>query len=169
MKITPSGAISRLSLRLRERRYRESQGERPPLTSADEENISEFERLITAGIRLLDLENEALEAGDVTRVAGYFERKSELLREMSLRQPVIEPFLNDDIPEIVNLRGLIRELSENFKRNGRLLEGMAMASRSILSEVERVRQRQSLNGVYDKTGQLKTGLDRKSGSILKKL
>ncbi|MFG6082807.1 hypothetical protein ACEUZ9_004039 [Paracoccus litorisediminis] len=169
MPISPSGAISRLSKRFGERRKRQMAGDRPPLTSDDEKNISEFEVLITTGIRVLEMENEALVSGDVARVAEYYERKTELLRELTLRQPVIEPFLKDDLPEIANLRDLIRELRDNLQRNGVLLQGMASASRSILSEIERVRKRQSLDGVYDKSGHVRAGLGAPSGKTLKNL
>lgn len=125
--------------------------------------------MISAGIRVLQLENEALMSGDVARVADFFDRKTELLRELSVRQPVIEPFLKDDVPEIVNLRELIRELADNLKRNGKLLEGMAAASRSILSEIERVKKRQSLDGVYNKAGQVSPGLGSPSGKTIKNL
>ena len=53
--------------------------------------------------------------------------------------------------------GRTRAAVERMKlwENGRLLKGMAEASRAILDEVDRVRSRQSLHGLYDKTGQLR--------------
>lgn len=157
MKISPSGAISRLGIRLRERRNR-SGGGRVALTDTDDDNISKFETLIADAIFVLEQENDALVEGDVQRVAGFFESKSELLKTLELRQPVIEPFLREDIPEISVLKDLISDLSVQLKRNGQLLEGMADASRSIISEVERVRKRQGLEGLYDKTGQLRENI-----------
>lgn len=155
MKVSPTGAISRLGIRLRERRNRSAAGDRPALTETDDANIAQFERLIRDAVMLLDKENVALEEGDVGLVAEFFDAKSELLKSLELRQPVIEPFLREDIPEIATLRSLIRELSDQLQRNGQLLKGMAEASRSIISEVERVRKRQGLSGLYDKSGQLR--------------
>lgn len=154
MKISPSGAISRLGIRLRERRNR-STGDRIALTDTDGDNISGFEKLISDAIFVLEQENDALVEGDVEKVAGFFRSKSEVLKTLELRQPVIEPFLREDIPEVATLRSLISDLSVQLKKNGQLLEGVAEASRSIVSEVERVRKRQGLEGLYDKTGRLR--------------
>lgn len=169
MRILATGALSRLGLRLGERRQRTQAGDRPALTSDDEANIADFESLVGDAIRLLAHENDALVEGDVAGVAGFHEAKLQLLRELTLKQPVIEPFLREEIEPMASLRALLREFAEQLRKNGELLSGMASASRSILSEVERVRQRQSLNGVYDKTGQVRRDLDRRDGKIVKNL
>ena len=158
MKVTASQAISRLGARLGERRRRASQGERPPLTRDDEQNISEFTRIVDDTIQVLAIENDALKNGDVSRVADCFEAKSQLMKDLTLRQPVVEPFLREDMDEIAELKLRIRKLADSLEQNGILLQGMAAASRSIISEVENIRRRQSLDGVYDKTGQKRTGL-----------
>lgn len=169
MKVSPSAAISRLGLRFGERRRRAQDGERPPLTTDDENNISDFASLISETIRLLDGENQALIAGQVSRVSEYYEEKERLLRELTLKQPVIEPFLTETTPEIIDLRTLIVKLSESLSRNGDLLKGMAEASAAIISEVEHIRKRQSLEGVYDKTGQRRQGMMTSSGKVVKNL
>lgn len=139
------------------------------MTSLDEENVADFESLVANAIRLLERENDALVAGDVAAVAGFHEAKSQLLRELTLKQPVIEPFLRSEAEPMVSLRDLVRELAAQLRKNGELLAGMASASRSIQSEVERVLERQSLNGVYDKTGQVRRDMNRRDGKIVKNL
>lgn len=169
MEVGPSSAISRLGARLGERRRRARDGERPPLTRDDEENIGSFSRIIEQTIALLGVENDALAAGDVGKVADCYEAKSRLLKDLTLRQPVVEPFLKEDIPEIAGLRDLIGSLAESLKRNGELLEGMSNASRAIISEIETLRRRHSLEGVYDKTGQTRGRSDTSSGRFAKKI
>lgn len=169
MKVPPTSALSRLGLRFGERRQREQGGERPPLTTDDETNISEFAALVSRTIALLAIENEALVSGSVTGVSECFEEKSHLLRELTLRQPLVEPFLKEETPVILDLRVLVRDLAESLRRNGDLLKGMAEASTTILSEVDRIRRRQSLDGIYDKTGQKRHGLGTSSGRIFKNL
>jgi len=169
MKILPTGAISRLGIRLSERRRRSQAGENPALTETDYDNITEFEKLIGGAIKILELENEALERGDARGVADLFESKTRLLNDLTIRQPVIEPFLKEDVSEIAALRGLIRELAEHLHRNSELLQGMATASRTMISEIERMRKRQSLDGIYDKTGQRLPGMDKKAGRVVKNL
>ena len=170
MKVSASSAISRLGLRFGERRQRQEGGERPPLTSDDEANISDFALLIERTIALLALENEALVAGNVTAVSDFYEEKARLLRDLTLKQPVVEPFLTEETPEILVLRGLVRDLAESLGRNGDLLKGMAAASTSILSEVARIRDRHSLDGIYDKSGQKRQGMGHSAGGkVIKNL
>jgi len=169
MKIPSPGAISKLGIRLRERRQRAGGDEDPALTSDDESNITEFEGLVRKTNALLQRENEALGRGEVERVAEFFSAKQELLKFLQLRQPLVEPFLRKQIPEIVTLRDHVKELSENLKRNGQLLSGMAEASRSIVSEVERIRKRQGLDGIYDKSGQIRPNLGSTDRKVEKNL
>jgi hypothetical protein len=169
MKVPRASAISKLGIRLRERRGRASAGDHPALTETDDENIASFESLLSRAIDVLNLENQALIEGNVSDVSGYYQAKSDLLKSLELRQPVIEPFLREDIPEIRRLKELIGDLATQLTRNGQLLEGMAEASRSIISEVERVRRRQGLEGLYDKTGQLRENLGETGRKIEKNL
>lgn len=60
------------------------------------------------------------------------------------------------------LRTLIRDLASQLEINERLLRGMAEASRSIKAEIEHLRERQSLKGVYTAKGQLQENLKPKS-------
>ncbi|WP_134680630.1 hypothetical protein [Paracoccus ravus] len=167
--ITASSAISRLGQRLGERRRRRSEGAHPAFTSDDLQNISDFEKLVEDTIRLLNLENDGLASGNVLRVAECYEAKSGLLRELTLKQPVIEPFLKEDVPELTRLRELLRQLAENLRRNGELLSAMAAASRSILSEIDHIRRRQSLDGIYDKSGQRRPGMGPRPNATGQKL
>lgn len=169
MKVLPSGAISRLSLRIGERRQKKKEGQSGRMTSMDEENVSDFDNLITAGIKLLDLENDALNTGDIARVAEFYDRKNELLINLAQKQPLVEPFLKEETDQVKALCEKIRSLAQKLQENGKLLEGMSNASRTVVNEVERLRRRQSLDGMYDKTGQLIRGLNKISGKFTKNI
>ena len=160
MKIAPTAALTRLASRFNERRARAALGERPPMTEADEENITAFAHVIDELINLLERENEALRQGDLEEVVHLFEGKQEMLRRLETRQPVIEPFLREsaEITEALRLR--IRSLAAQLETNGTLLASMAEASQTIRAEVNRVRDRHSLKGMYNKTGQA-----RESGTM----
>lgn len=168
MIVSPREAISRLGIRLRERKARqehEEVEERAIVTDEDLANLDEFSGLVQEAVDLLRLENDALRLADTGRVAAYFRRKQELLRLLSIRQPLIEPQLKLDREDVHEAKVRLRALAEELRLNANLLAGVAAASHTILSEVDRIRKRQSLEGVYDKTGRLRkdlTGGDKHS-------
>lgn len=168
-KVTATSAISRLGLRFGERKRRSEDGENPALTSTDEGNIQDFSLLVQSAMDLLEIENEALLVGDARRVSACYEEKSRILRDLTFKQPVVEPFLRDETPEILALRAMIRDFAGLLQRNGELLEGMANASRTILAEVENIRKRQSLDGLYDKSGQRVKVPTQASGKVISNL
>lgn len=167
MALRAEPVLSRLGLRLRERRH--AGGGAGSLTAEDLENVDSFEQVLSQTLSLLGAENEALVAGDIAAVAGLYDEKSRLLKTLELHQPRIEPFLREGGEPVANLRGLIRDLAEQLQVNGRLLKGMAEASRSILDEIERTRNRQSLRGLYDKSGQLRAMAAPESNGLRKTL
>ena len=151
--------FSRFGARFLERRRRATHGESPALTRDDEENIAAFEQLIRDAIQLLEKEQVALKSGVIADVARFYQAKSHILKLLELRQPLIEPFLKEKIPQIESLRDLLREFSAQLIENGRRLEGMALASRAINAELDRIRNRNSLQGIYDKRGKLRRGFE----------
>lgn len=152
--IPPTSPLSRLGLRLNERRARKKDPN-TGLTAEDESNIESFEAILSSTLDLLRQENEALRNRDVTKVTSFFEEKARLLETLETKQPVVEPFLKLEVPAVLQLRSLIRDLAEQLKLNEHMLHGMARASRTILTEVEHLRTRQSLQGIYTKSGQLR--------------
>jgi flagellar biosynthesis/type III secretory pathway chaperone len=167
MPLRPEPVLSRLGLRLRERRH--SGGAGSSLTDEDRKNVESFEQVLTQTLALMAAENDALVAGDIAAVAGLYDEKARLLKTLELHQPRIEPFLREGGEPVAALRGLIRDLADQIQVNGRLLKGMAEASRSILGEIERTRSRQSLRGLYDKSGQLRSTAAPESGNLRKTL
>lgn len=153
MKLTPAAAISRIAARFQERRSRAALGERPPLTGDDEENISRFAAVVAELTALLERENDALLQGDVAAVVDLYPQKQVLLTRLETRQPVVEPFLHESAEVAAALRSRIQALATQINRNADLLSAMSDAARAIRLEVTRVRDRHSLKGMYDKSGQ----------------
>lgn len=154
MIIPPLPAISRLAQRFHERRARAAMGERPPLTTDDEENIVSFSVIVKELIQLLEDENAALRHSDLMQVIDLFPHKETLLKRLENSQPVIEPFIRDDTEITRMLRDHLRALAEQIQTNAVLLSAMAEASRSIRLEMVRVRERHSLKGMYGNKGQV---------------
>lgn len=152
MSLKAEPVMSRLGLRLRARRHAGGGGS--TLTDEDRDNLDRFQEVLARTLDLLGAENAALGLGDTATVAELYDEKARLLKTLELHQPRVEPFLRDGGEHTASLRDLIRSLADQLQVNGRLLKGMAEASRAIMDEVERARSRQSLHGLYDKTGQL---------------
>ena len=172
MKIFPREALSRLGERLRQLRDERRQQERAPEPLAVDEdlnNILIFEASLDETIALINLENRALEAGETARVALYFNRKEELLRLLSVQEASVAQLIRSEHPEALRIKEKLRRLSAELKDNANLLTGVASASHSILAEIDRIRKRQSLEGVYDKDGQLRKDLQQRDPRPLRKI
>lgn len=154
MIIPPLPAISRLASRFHERRARAAMGERPPLTSDDEENIVNFSIIVKELTQLLEEENSALRHADMVQVINLFPQKEVLLKRLENSQPVVEPFIRDSAEITMALREHLRILAQQIQTNAVLLSAMAEASRSIRLEMDRVRERHSLKGMYGNKGQV---------------
>lgn len=157
MRVPPTAPLTRLGLRFNERRERAARGETSAMTESDEKNITAFTQVVEQLSDLLQQENEALQRGDIDQIAEIFQIKQELLRRLETRQPVVEPFLRKsaDVTEI--LRERIGVLAGILEVNATLLGSMAEAAHAIRGEVGRVRDRHSLKGMYNKSGQAREG------------
>lgn len=111
--VRPTSALSRLGIRLGERRSRMGQGA-AALTEEDETNIAGFEALLGQTLEILRRENAALEERDIEGVASCFQEKAALLESLETRQPVIEPLLSQDTPAVAPLRQLIRDMGRSI-------------------------------------------------------
>lgn len=172
MKISPASAISRLSVRFGERRRQEHapQDAEPEITPTDDERkIRDFSLLVLRVSALLDEEHDAYRAGDVVKVSGYADRKAGLLEDLLQAQPSVEHLLAGETAGVPELRGHVRDLSDKINRNADMLRGMTDASLTIISEVDRIRRGQSLDGVYDKTGNRREEMASPGGRIVRNL
>lgn len=98
------------------------------MPSDEEVRIRDFSLLVLRVSALLDEEHDAYRAGDVMKVSGYAERKTELLEELLRGQSSVEHLLAGDVAGAQELRGHVHDLSERINRNADMLRGMTDAS-----------------------------------------
>ncbi|MFC2970553.1 hypothetical protein [Acidimangrovimonas pyrenivorans] len=123
------------------------------MTDEDRQGLAAFESDIVAVTELLQDEIAAIGAGDLDRVGGLYERKAELLKRIELRMPVVELFLRDRLAGDDPLRARFAAFRAAVEEDSALLDRMSQATAEIVREIEKIRDRHSLNGLYGKSGQ----------------
>ncbi len=158
---------SRFRKRMQARRETSASG--PVLTEEDDANLAAFEANIDATLDLLHDEIAAVEAGHLDRVTELYDRKADLLKRIELKIPVVEPFLAAAVDAAPALREKVRRLKGAVQENSVLLSRMSEATRDIVREIEKIRNRHSLDGLYGKSGKPVTGQDGQQLRIDKEL
>ncbi|WP_194134456.1 hypothetical protein [Salipiger mangrovisoli] len=108
--------------------------------------------LIDRLARLLRDEIAAIGKGELARVEELFPRKQELLAEIEAAFADPEPLLGGDDPAAEKLRDSLSGLRELIHSDLALLRRMTEATGAVAKEIDRIRERQSLRGVYGKDG-----------------
>jgi len=119
--------------------------------SNDEKNqMSFFLESIDRMCDLLKKENNSIKSGNLDIINELFEMKKEGLRTIENKAPLVEHLINSDsFPESPKK---IKELKMLVDENGVLLERMNAAAKVISSELNKIKNKHSLNGLYEKTG-----------------
>lgn len=99
---------------------------------------------------LLQKENNSIKSGKLDVINELFEMKKEGLRIIEARTPLVEHLINH--PLFDSAPNKIRKLKYLVDENGVLLERMNAAARTIGAELKKIRDKHSLNGLYEKTG-----------------
>lgn len=151
---------SRFRRRIAARRERAAAGLEPGpvLTDEDSHNLQEFEADTETVTALLQQEIQAIRAGRLETVMELYPRKAELLKRIELLMPVVEPFLKERIPGDLELAGRIAALKAAVQEDSALLERMSEATAAIVRDMEKIRNRHSLDGIYGKSGRRVTGV-----------
>lgn len=102
---------------------------------------------VEALTEILGTENAALHEGELDRVHALFPRKAELAE--AVEAELAQPGLLDD-PEV---RARVAGLRQLVARNETLLASVAGAASDIVAEMERIRRRHGLSGLYDRDGE----------------
>lgn len=132
---------------------RSAGGSRTTPTSEDIQNIVEFSRRLDAATEILSEEVAAINEGRLDAVSDLFEKKAAALKWLEIRMPVIEPFLDHEIVATTKLQEKLTNLRQVATEDSELLERMAIAARTIVREMEKASSRNSLDGLYGKSGQ----------------
>ena len=121
------------------------------IPSSDENTqMSFFLESIDRMCDLLKKENNSIKSGNLDIINELFEMKKEGLRIIENRSPIVEHLINHvNFPEAPEK---IKTLKELVDENGVLLERMNAAAKTISSELKKIKNKHSLNGLYEKTG-----------------
>ena len=142
---------SRFKRRLQARRG--GQPDSAVMTEEDGRTLAGFEADLVAVTDLLHAEIDAIGAGALETVTELYDRKAELLKRIELKMPVVEPFLRDRLDAPGALRDRVAAFRDAVEEDSLLLERMSQATAAIMREIEKIRDRHSLNGLYGKRGQ----------------
>ena len=108
--------------------------------------------LIDQLARLLRDEIAAIGQGQLARVEELFPRKAELLGEIETVFGQQEKNFGQDDAASERMRVRLDDLRDLIATDLALLRRMTEATSAVASEIERIRDRQSLRGLYGKDG-----------------
>lgn len=109
-------------------------------------------QLVDRLARVLRDEIAAIGRGELAEVEVLFPRKAQLLDEIETAFADPGPLLEGEEPPAVRLRQRLAELQRLIRTDLELLQRMTEATGAVAREIERIRERHSLNGLYDKDG-----------------
>ncbi len=141
---------SRLNARMQARRDRSGV---QTLTDDDVRHLDEYTKKLDDAIDLLREEIAAIGSGQLNRVTDIYPRKSELLKWLELRAPVVEPLLKHDVAIKRRFPERLTTFKELLNQDGQLLKQMAHVAASITREIEKLINRSSLDGLYGQSGE----------------
>ena len=113
---------------------------------------SRANQLIDRLARVLRDEIAAIGQGQLAQVEALFPRKSALLEEIEAAFKDASHLLEGDEPPAQRLRTRLTELRSLIQSDLALLKRMTEATGAVAREIERIRDRHSLNGLYDRDG-----------------
>lgn len=102
--------------------------------------------------RVLRDEIAAIGRGELAEVEAIFPRKQQLLAEIEAAFADPAPLIEGEAPPAVRLRARLAELQRLIRTDLALLQRMTEATGAVAREIERIRERHSLSGMYDKDG-----------------
>ncbi len=156
--------IGTRQFRLGERRKaREMSGNVVGVSAMDMQALDAFATKLDEAIALLRREIEGINAGELNVVTDVYEDKSNILKWLELKMPLVEPFMGQDAATTRRLPERLAEFKDVVGENSTLLERMAGAAGTVVREMEKATQRHSLNGLYGKSGEKIT--DSKLGKM----
>lgn len=144
--------LSRLTRRMKAR-VEAGGGGSPVPTEDDLEVLDEVVRKGREAIEVLRDEMDGIRNGRLQVVEELFSRKSNVLKWLELKLPLVEPFIGHPAAEVRELPMILEELRETVVSDSEMLSRMATAAGSVLRELEKVRDRHSLRGTYGRSGE----------------
>ncbi|MBY6093036.1 hypothetical protein [Maritimibacter alkaliphilus] len=102
--------------------------------------------------KLLRDEIAAIGAGRLEEVNKLFPKKAALLERLQEASPALEKAAQEEGAAAERLRDKFRTLQDLIRSDLAILERMTHATGEIAKELSRLRERQSLNGLYGSSG-----------------
>ncbi|MCP4821575.1 MAG: flagellar biosynthesis protein FlgI [Shimia sp.] len=126
--------------------------EQQSLTAEDHHNVETFTAKLEEAILILKDEVADISAGKIQAVSQRYEQKSQLLKWLELRMPLVEPFLQNPLVREFDIPAKLATLRDVAAQDSELLTRMATAARTIVREIEKASTRNELTGLYGKSG-----------------
>ena len=145
---------NRMGQRMRSRRQDIEKGaSEQTLTSDDIENLGHYARRLDEAIEILGKEVRAIGRGQFDAVKELYEEKAEVLKWLELRAPVVEPFMAHSAARSAGIPDKLSTFQAVLVEDSELLSRIAKAAATIVREVEKVLNRNSLDGIYGSSGE----------------
>ncbi len=109
-------------------------------------------QLIDRLARVLRDEIAAIGQGQLAQVEALFPRKAQLLEDIETAFADSGALLEGDDQPSVRLRQRLAELRKLIQSDLALLQRMTEATGAVAREIERIRDKHSLGGLYDRDG-----------------
>ncbi|MCR8550503.1 hypothetical protein M4578_21995 [Salipiger sp. P9] len=109
-------------------------------------------QLIDRLARLLRDEIAAIGQGQLARVEELFPRKQELLAEIETAFADAEHLFTEESAAAEKLRRKLSDLRDLIQTDLSMLRRMTDATSAVAREIDRIRDRQSLSGLYERDG-----------------
>lgn len=104
-------------------------------------------------ITLLSDEIASINSGNLDRVIDLYAQKAELLDIIQTDSPEIQKQLEDKTDATITLRSDLINLHDLVHKNAQLLADMTEATRGVIQEIARIRNRHGLGGLYKPDGE----------------
>ena len=109
-------------------------------------------QLIDRLSRVLRDEIAAIGQGQLAQIEALFPRKQALLQEIEAAFADATHLLEGDAPAASRLRTRLADLRDLIHSDLALLQRMTEATGAVAREIERIRDRHGLSGLYDRDG-----------------
>lgn len=123
---------------------------------------------IENALRLFEHEIAAIAAGDLNAIEALRPRKRDMLIRLEDGQEAIQAALASDQAGTRVLRDNIHKLQKLTAESERQLRRLSEAAGEVLQELQRIRDRHSLKGLYSGSGQAVAGTNHSVGPQLDK-
>ncbi len=145
---------NRMGQRIRSRKQDMEKGaSEQSLTGEDIENLEQYARRLDEAIEILEQEVQAIGRGQFDAVKTLYEEKAEVLKWLELRAPVVEPFMAHTAARSAGVPDKLAAFKAVLMEDSELLSRIANAAATIVREVEKVLNRNSLDGIYGASGE----------------